>query len=654
MNTNQNKYAPQPLPELVGAGIVAGLEVSRETNITISAGWGLSSDGYRLGLAQTTTYFYYQDLMNQAVDKVEADADLFRYFATLAGKQTIKVWEMLTKPNEQTSDSRAFKPQNRLQSELFLNDKVAVLYRHDDGRIRPLLLLKSDVGQFTMPRAIADEQTAVAKDTAPSFSIWDDEPTLGSALGIAALSPSELYNHLNPKQKLPILTRRRFGYGDLKLREMSCDELYALSFCPNNEEKEPFKYKIVNEYILLIDETLADIGLALEGFHALFVQHVGDYAVRWAEKNRANLHKRWCRFKENTASGDLVAVQYWYDLVSDLVVAYNELRVVSLDYHARLDYNPNAYANHLLLGTLPEEKTYIYPNPYRTTFRQLPIFNQQAEQLERLKFNHWRLVVMMKSFYEPTTEWDDTATDSYLSLTDDIDRDNPDDALPNLKMPIRLTPSAPLSMRLGKRAIPYYYDLANAEQSLHWYWDYDATQQNRADRHLSYHSENDAEFIKTRRNEVYGGTEKSSYTTHAAAVHPFAFDLRGLPFIRIEGHIGKIGTILITAGKADFEYKKETLGSNGNTVEIKKSLIKELQDRACQYNIYFEVEIKDIAAVNFCKLAAVEHLGGVYQGGKFLILCEEIEKKRLNDPRQWRIVADFVYLGNCSCGKTQA
>jgi hypothetical protein len=391
----------------------------------------------------------------------------------------------------------------------------------------------------------------------------------------------------------------------------------------------------------------------LTDFHRHFGGIIGSYAVSLLNKWWQNFEARWCTFREVSTATDKTAMQYWYDVFADLTTAYNELRAEALRFHAANDLNPTTFPQHLLLGSLAAEPIFTFPNPFRTDFQQAPIFNGQAEQLQRLRFLHWRLVIMMKCFYAPNFDMDDLASDSVLSPSDDVNADNAADITAQINMPIRLTPSRHLSLPLGQRAIPYYYDLSRSEQSLHWFWDFDATQQNRATEHLSYHSENEAAFVKQKDGDFYAGTSGSRYSEVQHIVHPFAFDLRAFPFVRIEGLMGK------TAESNAFIV----LNPQGK----KQSVVAILNDLAKQYNVCFDVEFleaKPIVRDNTGKFSnpseliklcgkCAEHLGGVYHGGTLVIVYEKIETTVITKVdgadkpvivTSYKIVADFTYV----------
>jgi hypothetical protein len=115
-------------------------------------------------------------------------------------------------------------------------------------------------------------------------------------------------------------------------------------------------------------------------------------------------------------------------------------------------------------------------------------------------------------------------------------------------------------------------------------------------------------------------------------VHPFAFDLRAFPFVRIEGLMGKTSE------------SKEFIVSNPQSK--KESVVTILNALAKQYNVCFDVEFVELK--KGISLQAVmcgkcfEHLGGVYHGGTFVIFYEDVTVS--GGVQTYKIVADFTYV----------
>ena len=638
-------------PYLLGAGIVRGLTVTRQldNNIVLDSGFGYGSDGLPF-FCERTMYLHYIPL--EARDCGDLPA-LFEYFQQHLKTpiDCLHIWELKTEMDKETAnDKRPFrllKPQNSGDTEgaSFLDDKVTVLYRNpEEARMLPLLMLKTEVAAFTFSADFKWENVLDSGENEETpFSIWGNDVAEDPS---KTVSDHDLYLHLNPRLQLPVLGIRRFGYGDLKLEDFSCDEIYTTNFCVKDATSPRYLKdfdSVCREYALIIDAIECDMDAAFKEFHVHFGGIVGDFAKETFNAFWQAFKKRWSDFKATKESSKKTAMQYWYAAFADLTTAYNELRAEALRLNAQNDLNPMAFKRHLLLGSLPLEPNWALPNPFRTMFQQAPIVNGEAEQRRRVQFLHARLTFMMKCFYAPDSDWDDVASDSILTPTAAINDDNPTDIASKIEMPIRLTPSRHLSLPLGQRTIPYYFDLSKSEQSLHWYWDFEATQQHRATEHLSYHSENEEAFVKAKSGEYYAGTEGSAYSQVPHIVQPFAFDMRAFSFVRVEGHIGKVGVFDNTAAP------KEFIMATSPTTGVQ--LMKHLDDLKRQYNVCFNVELHPISALNTYCGKCIEHLGGVYQGGTFILFYEEITPKAPPNTiviRTFKIVADFTCLSACN------
>lgn len=642
------------LPLALGSGIVTGLEIRRDSNqnVIVYPGYGWTTQGIRLELLEKQTFYFYKEL------DPDEDEAVFAYFKGLSNSKQRHIWEI--SPDDCNRDPAYHtlhprRPEQQRQTP-FLDDKVVVMFSGDECT-RFFLLQRRDIAGMIFPKSLDYQRIRQKNDGQKEFNLWeksaqsssDHDPTL-------ELSDYELYNELNPVMDVPLLSLRRFGYGSLDIATMPCDERYHPVFCKEYNPKN--SAYVFNTFAQVAEEYRKIIGPAIDELEHAVKKHLhqfgydwfGEHAAEYLEKHINNLCKRWKQYtklpvlageyKIKKDLADQTGIQYWYGFVRDLTDAFNELREATLAFHALLPESNYPYPYHLLLGTPREELSFSYPNPFRSTYRNSPIQNGQVAQLEQLRFLHWRIAIMIKSFFVPELEWDDTASDSYLSVFEDINADNPRHLTGIINMPIRLTPSRSLDQPLGHRAIPFYYDLARHPQSLHWYWDYMATRHNRADFHLSYHSENDAAFVKAARGEVYAGIDKNSYTQQGAAIHPFVFDMKQYPFIRVEGLVGK----LLVKSDASYYYKDV----NASGAVIYSPIQAFLDQFSKRYNTCFSVEIIELNSNTFPLCGhCLEHLGGVYAGGELVLLVEEVQT--VDGKETHKIVADFTRLGACDC-----
>lgn len=175
--------------------------------------------------------------------------------------------------------------------------------------------------------------------------------------------------------------------------------------------------------------------------------------------------------------------QYRYDLLKDLIDTYNEIKGLILHLDAECCPDVNSFPKHLLLGRVGatlELGEYI---PYRHGFYHSPVTTTDDENYERVIMLANRFVQKINGFQ------------SYIG-------------------PVKITPSN-LYVRLGDKAIPYYY---NVDKVLLNKWNYEKTKTDRETYNLSYHTGNLAgdDFIQ----------------------NPLNYNIDNNDFYRIEGHLG--------------------------------------------------------------------------------------------------------------------
>ena len=235
--------------------------------------------------------------------------------------------------------------------------------------------------------------------------------------------------------------------------------------------------------------------------------------------------------------GASIYAQYVYDFARDLTYAYNEMREVLFGDNMLCCPDVALFPKHVLLGTIktatiandtggniPTSPPVSLPVPsvvfspvigrlrfdigllikrftpilidvqYRHSFYESPVLNNKEENIERIKFCFMRIHSMIHNFKIPTTA-----------------------TLQNVDGSIKITPSYFEDQPLGKRSLPFYYDI-NTDLPANLYWSYDANVRKKENEILSYSS--------------------NKYASKAAVFSPLSFNLLPYNFFRIEGHIG--------------------------------------------------------------------------------------------------------------------
>jgi hypothetical protein len=190
-----------------------------------------------------------------------------------------------------------------------------------------------------------------------------------------------------------------------------------------------------------------------------------------------------------TTKPQLLYLQYHYDLISDLLQAYDEFRKLGNAILSTCCPDPALFPRHLLLGEAVPIANMI--SSYRHYFIYSPLFEKKNLILE-MRFLFSKMELMKNNVFVPP----------FVSMTD-------------TPHGIRITPSVVSDVPLSNKSIPYYYKPVQLYPS----WSFDKTLRGKANQNLSYHApemNGDDEFVNT----------------------PLKYDLEPFNFLRIEGHIG--------------------------------------------------------------------------------------------------------------------
>ncbi len=190
-----------------------------------------------------------------------------------------------------------------------------------------------------------------------------------------------------------------------------------------------------------------------------------------------------------------ITIQYFYDYVNDLILAYYEFREAACRINTQCCANECAFPLHLTLGQATESTNDLVKDCWRQYFIYSPLFDNDNNSLTRLRFYFRRMEIMASATIFPIT-------------------------LPSTSRNIRITPSQYRSFPLSQRAIPYYYpEDPSLPDSLYRFWNFEKSKLGNATANLSYNA------------RVYN-------STNAVVYDPLDYDIERFNFFRIEGHIG--------------------------------------------------------------------------------------------------------------------
>lgn len=210
---------------------------------------------------------------------------------------------------------------------------------------------------------------------------------------------------------------------------------------------------------------------------------------------------------------NFLGIQYFYDFVKDLILAYEEFRLEAFEFMSGCCLSSSLFPKHLVLGeaySAPGSK----PSKVRDNFIGEPVSAEQRESRGRLIMLHKRIVLMLRNF--------------------DIDRINN----PASGLNLLITPSFEKKSMLSARAIPYYYkiDVTDAQLGkLEANWNYRLVQQYRND------TSNNWPVL------AYGNQFFQTPPVPLDPIQtPLFYDIDAYDFFRIEGHLRKTVTDVTT------------------------------------------------------------------------------------------------------------
>ena len=432
---------------LSGIGIVCGLKVKTAadgSSITISKGVGVTSSGYLVSVPEIT----YTKRTSAVFDAVKSE--YYNRFVNIASKtQKFDLWEL-----KQEAEAEG----NTALTKTFLTsgEKIVLMF----------VELLEENNKNCDPNSCDDKGINVTVNFRPLLI----EKANVEALLTGAGSPA------SPWLTLPEMTMKRFDVTANPLFE-------CLNFF------DAYR-KILNTTFL--NQVQTSLTKSYEVLQPLL-------ASEFSTNPFASLANDFKFLNDGSITSEqLIVIQYYYDLFSDLILAYNEFREKGIEFIG-MCCPEDLFPRHLLLDLAIPDTT-VDASSYRHYFIPSPILSNQEKTASQLKILFKKLVLLVHKFAVPPPS---------LKGTDKKADTN-----------IRITPSMLANVPFSTKSIPYYYSIANSSDELLKSWSPKKSAQGKSTRNLSYHS------------KKYNTTDEDVY-------EPLLYDLEPYNFLRIEGHIGK-------------------------------------------------------------------------------------------------------------------
>jgi hypothetical protein len=440
---------------LIGMGIVCGLEVKTSADgksITITKGCGITSEGYLVSVPETT-YTYYKPY--NAVQDL-----LYGLFVDGSRNQLYPLNELKEAGTEENTVALGT---------LDLSTKVVLIF----------VEILEDAAKNCNPDSCDDKGVNVTVSFKPLLIEKADADKLGNGSGAG-----NIYLNL----------------AELKMKKV---DVPATTL---STASTIFQAYLTALSIAFLTKTETQLDVLYTTFSPLIADLYPTNPFTGLADSFTFLH-------DNTlTSSQLTSIQYFYDLFSDVIYAYEEFRKVGTQVISECCSDNDTFPRHLLLG-LATASVSATKATYRNYFTPSPVLQGGccSGSLAELRSLFTRIVLLLEKF---------TITPQMQTIGN-IPRRFFDTQIffRNRGPVIRITPSKYGDVPLSKKAIPYYYNVTDGPDQLYTYWNYGKTYNNRANKNLSYHA------------VEYNSTDEF-------VTSPLLYDLEEYNFLRIEGHIG--------------------------------------------------------------------------------------------------------------------
>ena len=456
---------------LIGTGIVCGLGLSYEEpggakEIAISKGTAVTSEGFLIAQSNCTTKYYRPYELPEGV--------VYNPFGD--PEQDVTLYELLSSMPEDTTGVQQLNTPGD-----FLDDKFVLLFIEIfDNDLKSCLANSCD--ELGIERIFNIRKLLISKD--------DLDTVLTRSSNVNDLYPNRL---TLPDVDVPkVLFDANAAH--------SSDEI---SFYQN------YATTILNS---VFDELLASGGALSQTYdvYSALLEQEYDYANPFEEAPIQPIVKTWRDYLNGTSAPgeDYVGIQYFYDFIKDLVMAYDEFRESAFDLMSECCTDMSRFPKHVMLGrALVDNQTDTEKTTYRHGFTQPPVYNLQEYLGEKVISLHKRLVAMLEGF--------------------NLERIN--NAGGEESLDIRITPSMEKVRILSHRSIPFYYDMETdsslAGGSLSDFWNFDTTRKKAAG--------------TSPLNHGYFSQSDDQNSAISKLETPLFYDHENYPFLRIEGLLGK-------------------------------------------------------------------------------------------------------------------
>ncbi|MBC7849221.1 MAG: PKD domain-containing protein [Chitinophagaceae bacterium] len=439
--------------KLIGSGIVCGLDINpSQTSINVTKGCALTSQGFLVTLCNSIyTHFIsytapslpeHLQFIRQCEDKNQNTSEYYKLFFSQEVFQLVQTENL----DDFTGDEQPVSL-NQMPGD-FLSKYVVVLFLEAEE----LNLKNCDTNDCNDKGSQMDFQVKALLVGKEVIDRINKRNGTGTVAKDSTIFPA-LKRYNVPAQRLSSASDVLNAFNNLTDKNTLTSIAEALKECARR-----YQFLLANEDVTVFDTAFEDLS----------------------------------ELKARILKTSPILIQYFYDLLDDLIKAYNEFNDRARYVNSVCCMDEMLFPLHIMLG-----EANVDTSNTRSTYRQYfifsPLFDSQHDSLGEVRSLFIRLKLLIAEF----------------SLENMLGFERKD---------IRLTPSRYGKARLSDRCIPYYYNV-DGESELLRHWSFSKTRRGEQNRNLSYNA--------------------STYANAFPITNPLLFDIEQNNFFRVEGHIGK-------------------------------------------------------------------------------------------------------------------
>lgn len=492
--------------KLSGVGIADGLSIKlydkAAGKIVVSAGYGITTDGYLLELHSDNSNC--ENVYTHFRAYTDPGKPLYN-FGKASVSEEVVAEEALSevsakKSSSSKSKSASFKPQSIKPAEEAMAEVTdsegsgdspktisvgPTLYElFTDGSeddTEPLTDFPADLDAMALVLFMEEKDVNLKSCTGTNCDNKGQKREV--TVRLLLIDPK----YLNSYDTLDILTSKD-PLHHLNIPRLSNTDLVSFDSIAKVQEK--YLAKIITPQKTVLNEAIT---LAYTSYNYLLALSGQNYNEALAQLGSIEKAKD----ANGLVIGNIQYIQYVADVLADTTMAFNEFASAAYNFLSRCGKAPKAFSRHLTLGLLVKPVS-NYADIYRTVFFNMPPLDRQDHLFLSAQMLFQKMLRLLINFQVPG--------------------ENPADA-PNPH--VNITPDKTFPLPLTDRSIPFYYKADKLKNDLVPFWNPEQTMHGRQSERMGFYA------------------VKYTKPDQAYFRNPFDYSVHEYPFLRVEAINGK-------------------------------------------------------------------------------------------------------------------